>query len=94
MVTLANVADPATTRFPLKVVFPVTPKVPPTVALFVTLREYKVAAALVVKLDKPVVPTTVKVPVTVARLSTVKVVVFKAEVAVAVPPKYPLRICA
>jgi hypothetical protein len=64
---------------PLVVVAPVTPRVPPTVALLVTPTELRVAAPDVFKVESEVFPVTPKVPPTVALF------VIVAELRVAAP---------
>ncbi len=49
MVALDERVPPLIAKLPVKVVSPVTPKVPPTVALFVIDTEFKVAAPELVK---------------------------------------------
>jgi hypothetical protein len=54
------------------VIAPVTPRVPPTVALFVTAAEFRVARPDVDTVDRVVLPVTPRVPPTVALLVTPK----------------------
>ena len=63
----------------------VTDKFPPTVALFVTAAEFRVARPEVESVDREVLPVTVRVPVTHRFPPTVSLLVTAAEFNVASP---------
>ena len=76
------VVFPLTIRVPPTVAFRVTPRTPLTVALFVTLREFKVATPDDESVESEVFPVTPRVPVTLALLKVVA----------PVTPRVPLKV--